>query len=1114
MWTNLDLQDGTHNNFLWEAEAQRPGAFGVFLSTELERKVHDPHTIDLSLGRQHSQHSESAGVDAEETLANALQISEARYRALFEGANDAIFLESIDDKILDVNERACELLGYTRAELLNMQVSDLQAPEARGHAGNTVRSELERYGARPFETVDLRKDGTLLAVEVTNALIQDGQRQLVISIVRDISDRKAAEHAQSRRANELAALFETSLDLNSQLDLPALLRAIVARAAGLVGARMGGLYLLRPDSQSLELVVSHNMPVNYTGAILRLGEGLSGRVAQLGRPLVVQDYSAWPDRAPVYAEGDFRRVLGVPLRANGQLLGVINVTSDQQVGPFSEDEIRLVSLFADQAAIAIVNSRLYAEAQRRTRELAAIVDLTMATTGVLRIDELLARLYNHLQQLVELDSCVVALYDEAADEMRVGLAMEAGRPIPAVINLHLPLEQAGLTGWVMRQRQSLLVGDITVDPLPTPPRRTGQIIRAWLGVPLVTRDQLVGAISVQSFRPQMFTPDHCRLLESLAGHMAVAIHNAQLFEEGQRHDAILKTMAYAGGRLLSIDDLSVVLPDVLGRLGQAAGVDRVYVFENHPGLDGAPLTSQRYEWTAAGQTPQIDNPLLQNLPYAAILTEGQVAALQRGQVFSGLARAMPAPLRALLEAQDIQSIALVPIHCGDTWWGAVGFDDCHRARRWQDAEIEALRGFAGILGSALARRASQSAEREQRVLAEALRDTAMALSNARDLNELMGRVLANVERVVPSDAATIMLIENGVARIAYERGYAERRIAQDVMALRFPIDKVPNLHWMAEHKLPLLIADVWAYPGWVEVVETRWIRSYAAVPIQVMGVVVGFLNLDSEAPGFFLPAHAQRLQAFAGQVGIALENTRLLATVKEHSDALQRLSVQLIQAHEAERKRLSRELHDELGQALTALRIDLASLDKELLSDTRPRTRERLTEAIWLVERTLDQVRDLALDLRPSMLDDLGLAPTVRWYVYRFAQRLNLTADFDAVGLTNRLPTEIETVLYRAVQEGLTNIARHAAANRVQVVLAYDGAIARAQIWDDGRGFDPHQIASRAAQGHGIGLLGLQERIAALGGYMTIRSAPGEGTGLHVEIPVTSLAWALQDNGL
>jgi PAS domain S-box-containing protein len=179
--------------------------------------------------------------------------------------------------------------------------------------------------------------------------------------------------ANRRRVAALTALHETSLALSAQLDLPALLRTITERAARLLGSPMGGFYLLLPDEQSLELVVSYNNDRDYTGYRLRLGEGLSGKVAQTGEPMIVDDYREWEGRAAIYEQAPFRAVLALPIKWQGKVLGVIT-TNDNRPNRFGLDDLELVGLFADQAAVAIVNARLFESLEHREEYFRALVE--------------------------------------------------------------------------------------------------------------------------------------------------------------------------------------------------------------------------------------------------------------------------------------------------------------------------------------------------------------------------------------------------------------------------------------------------------------------------------------------------------------------------------------------------------------------------------------------------------------------------------------------------------------------------------------------------------------------------------------------------------------------
>jgi PAS domain S-box-containing protein len=237
--------------------------------------------------------------------------------------------------------------------------------------------------------------------------------------------------------------------------------------------------------------------------------------------------------------------------------------------------------------------------------------------------------------------------------------------------------------------------------------------------------------------------------------------------------------------------------------------------------------------------------------------------------------------------------------------------------------------------------------------------------------------------------------------------------------------------------------------------------------------------------------------AFTNQAAVAFENARLLEAATKHKEELQRLSNQLLDAQEAERKRISLELHDELGQALTVIGMNLEELGQALASEVSPQLKESLVETTSLADETLEQVREMALGLRPSLLDDLGLVPALRWYLNRLAQRLPIEISFEATDGRDRLPPQLETAIYRIVQEALTNITRHAQASRVHVHLECTASAIVTTIEDDGRGFDPEAAASRG----GVGLLGMRERAVLLGGSVGISSQPGRGTRLTLEIP-------------
>ena len=217
------------------------------------------------------------------------------------------------------------------------------------------------------------------------------------------------------------------------------------------------------------------------------------------------------------------------------------------------------------------------------------------------------------------------------------------------------------------------------------------------------------------------------------------------------------------------------------------------------------------------------------------------------------------------------------------------------------------------------------------------------------------------------------------------------------------------------------------------------------------------------------------------------------------SQKLHVLSHRLVEVQEAERRHLARELHDEIGQTLTTAEMNLQAA---LRSPRAPALEQRLAESLQAVERVLEQIHDLSLSLRPSMLDDLGLEPALRWYTQRQASLAGWKAEFRAEPLESRIDPMIETECFRVAQEALTNVVRHAGANAVAVELSKRNGQLHLSIRDDGVGFDVSALRREAIEGASLGLLSMEERAALAGGGIEYISARGEGTEVHAWFPL------------
>lgn len=222
---------------------------------------------------------------------------------------------------------------------------------------------------------------------------------------------------------------------------------------------------------------------------------------------------------------------------------------------------------------------------------------------------------------------------------------------------------------------------------------------------------------------------------------------------------------------------------------------------------------------------------------------------------------------------------------------------------------------------------------------------------------------------------------------------------------------------------------------------------------------------------------------------------QMIQTIASNSERLHWLSQRILQAQEEERARIARELHDEAAQWLTSLLIRQRLLIRSLPPEMRPEIEEiqRMTAA------ALEHLRRIAMELRPAILDDLGLVEALRWLAEEFQKQTGLPVTMEIHGRIERLPREIELVLYRVSQEALTNIARHAKATQVEIHLNCDGDQLELMIADNGIGFDPEIV--RKSRSLSLGLIGMVERLSLVGGTLDIESAPGKGTRIRARVP-------------
>jgi PAS domain S-box-containing protein len=431
----------------------------------------------------------------------------------------------------------------------------------------------------------------------------------------------------------------------------------------------------------------------------------------------------------------------------------------------------------------------------------------------------------------------------------------------------------------------------------------------------------------------------------------------------------------------------------------------------------------------------------------------------------------------------------------------------NKSRFWGDIVITALRdskehlrGFSMLTRDTTERR---KAEETVRVYAE-LHQIDRAILKAESSEHLAQEALLRIKKLIPFYRATISLVDMDLneATILAMRSEEKLDFQSGEMFLLEP--EISKDFEMLKVGKVLIFEDANSLEAssLFGKIHSNGIDCAYFVPLLSSGKLIGALYLGMKDQNNLTEEQLKIAREVADQVAVALHNSLLYEQVRDAHLQMQTLSHCLIQIQESERRHLARELHDEMGQALTAVKIHLQEIEgvsnnTAVLNDVH--------ESIAIVEKILNQVRSLSIDLRPLLLDDLGLVATLRWYVSRQSQLGGFTIHFAASPEKMNLSGDLETACFRIVQEAITNIIRHSQAKKVHVEITQLHEELSLLVRDDGIGFDVEAAQKRSSQGLSMGLLGMRERVALLAGQMEIESVSTYGTEIRVRFPIPAV---------
>lgn len=545
----------------------------------------------------------------------SLRRSEERYRSIFESSAIAIteldfslvFREQIKVGLRDISDVRQYLIKkpeFLYHILQNIRVKDinpalLELFEAEkfeevnnfsflvggNHSQKDYQKLLESMAEdKPYlegETKITTRKGNQKTIFFHLTLPRQDKKQTHVFLnMIDISGRLETEETLKRKLQEVTALHGIALASAQSSNVDELIEKTTQLLGDTLFPDNFGVYIVDEDQVSIRPHPSYRGVPTYTFKLVEpVSKGITGRAAVTGLSQRVADVTKNKDYIEV--KSDTRSELAVPIKINGKILGVVN-TESTLINGFSEADENFLVTFANQLALAIERMRLMEAQQRQTREITALYETAIALSGVLNVEKLIQRIYLQISDLFPLDAFMLALNETDTGEIHIAAAMQENRVLPELVDQRLPLSDSGLIGWVVQNQKTLQLNNLKTDPLPVKPLHTGKPAHSWLGVPLVSRGQLMGAMAIHSYEPHVYTENHARLLESMGAQMATSLENALLVEQTQNHLQRLSALHDIDLVINSSLDLRVTMNILLDQVIEKLKVDAASVMLFNP----------------------------------------------------------------------------------------------------------------------------------------------------------------------------------------------------------------------------------------------------------------------------------------------------------------------------------------------------------------------------------------------------------------------------------------------------------------------------------------------------------------------------------------------------
>lgn len=890
--------------------------------------------------------------------------------------------------------------------------------------------------------------------------------------------RRSASDSLARR---LAILDALTAAISEAVQLPMLLDRTLATTLEVTGVDGGGIFLLDEQTGRLHLHVHQGVGRPLADSFTaNPGKTLHALVSDPKAPVIVRDLKQFNPRPEVIDEG-LRFYAGIPLQARGRVLGVLVAVSRTIANLDDSDRDLLISI-GKQVGAAIERAQLYGREQRRAQVMETISEVGRRLGAIRSERELLPRIVRYVRERLGYEAATLFLLDEPGKELIIEAASGLGNDRFAGVHFSLEAESS-IVGWVSTHNQPLLANDVSREPRY---RQAGgqPASGSELAVPILVDGHNLGVLDVQSVRTDAFDAMDCTALQTLAGQIAVAIENARLHEDMER--ALQRTRAFQSvtAAITASLDLSTTLERALDAAMDVFQADRAAIFLDHPdtkqrscaasrNLSAAYLAAVSSYYRSGAVPPKAGRPEAEQSSY---IEDAQISAVAP-------------PLAAAARREGFRSMLFLPLVGGTEPFGVfVLYHD--EVRPYAEREIVLARTFAGQARIAIEHARLFEAERRARDQASTILDATRSVASSLQVDDVLREAARCVAAALHQRYAGVWLLNEAgsallpVLAISDPPDPTLEDFFATVPALR--VGERPELRTLLEEGRPHVAEHAADSGAFLEDGRQQSpFQSYLTVPLVSRDRPLGAITVAVLDPAHhFEAADVEVAFAIARSAALAVENARLY-------EQAQRLAIS------EERNRLARELHDSVTQSLFSMTLICQALPR-LLERSPAQARERIDRLNELGRGALTEMRALIFELRPAALEDEGLMTALRKHVDAFRSREAISVQLVLEG-ERRLPAATEEGIFRVAQEALNNVAKHAQARRVDVLLVLREREAELTVEDDGIGFD---LDRAPQQPRSLGMTSMRERAAILGGHLTVSSTPGQGTRICLSLPL------------